>query len=222
MNGSHGKVDTLGLDYFGRMTASISHEIKNGLAIINENAGLLGDLVALTDKGRPLDPARLETIAENIRRRVQHADDIVRRLNQFAHSVSGPVTTVTLREIVESTVALAHRIAAMKGIAFTFSQDDTIKVETIPFILQNMVWICLKNIFQRHDSDTNLTLDFAFQEIETDVVIVMNFSHEIDTAATKAAISEEGKPIILFLKAQIYNDQTNRTIQLRMPKKFID
>jgi hypothetical protein len=33
-----------GLQFFGKMSASISHEIKNVMAIINENAGLLEDL----------------------------------------------------------------------------------------------------------------------------------------------------------------------------------
>ena len=32
-----------GLQFFGKMTASISHEIKNVMAIINESAGLLDD-----------------------------------------------------------------------------------------------------------------------------------------------------------------------------------
>ena len=32
-----------GFQFFGKMSASISHEIKNALAIINENAGLLED-----------------------------------------------------------------------------------------------------------------------------------------------------------------------------------
>ena len=32
-----------GLQFFGKMSASISHEIKNVLAIINENTGLIED-----------------------------------------------------------------------------------------------------------------------------------------------------------------------------------
>jgi hypothetical protein len=42
-----------GLQFFGKMTASISHEIKNVLAIINENAGLLEDRDAATGKYVP-------------------------------------------------------------------------------------------------------------------------------------------------------------------------
>jgi len=49
-----------GLQFFGKMTASISHEIKNVLAIINENAGLLEDLALMADGGAEIEPQRLK------------------------------------------------------------------------------------------------------------------------------------------------------------------
>ena len=33
------------IGFMGKVTASLSHEIKNTLAIINESAGLMGDLL---------------------------------------------------------------------------------------------------------------------------------------------------------------------------------
>ena len=39
MNAGPNLVGQSGLTYFGRTTASISHELKNALAIIKENAG---------------------------------------------------------------------------------------------------------------------------------------------------------------------------------------
>lgn len=222
MNNSYGKVDTLGLYYFGCMTASISHEIKNALAIINENAGLIGDLIALAERGRPLDPDRLKTISENIRRRVHHADDITRRLNRFAHSTNGKVANASVREIVESTVALAHRIAAMKSITFTVPQDDSISMTTIPFILQNMLWICIEKIIQIHTSEENLNVDFSFIQVDFDVKITMQFSRTIDTENLMPKILEESKPILLLFKMNIEADGQNNMIHLKIPQKFIE
>jgi len=54
------------LKFFGKMTASISHELKNVLAIINENAGLLEDLCAMAEKGRPVDPVRIKPCPEKL------------------------------------------------------------------------------------------------------------------------------------------------------------
>jgi signal transduction histidine kinase len=222
MKSSYGKVDTLGLQYFGSMTASISHEIKNALAIINENAGLMGDLIALTERGRPLDPDRLKTISENIRRRVQHADDITRRLNRFAHSINGKVVNASVREIIESTVALANRIAAMKGITFTVPQDDSISITTIPFVLQNMLWICFDTIIQTHKSEENVNVDFSIKEVDFDVKITMKFSRTLANEALLLKIIEDSKPILLMLKAHIEADSQNSMLHIKIPQKFIE
>ena len=45
-----------GLRFFGKITASVTHEIKNALATINENAGLMTDYIEMAARGRPLEP----------------------------------------------------------------------------------------------------------------------------------------------------------------------
>ena len=51
-----------GLQFFSQISASISHELKNVLGIINENAGLLEDLTLMAERGVPLDPVRLKAM----------------------------------------------------------------------------------------------------------------------------------------------------------------
>ncbi len=77
----------MGLQFFGRMSASISHEIKNVLAIINENAGLLEDFSLMADRGVPIDPGRLKTMAEKVKRQISRADGIIKNMNRLAHSI---------------------------------------------------------------------------------------------------------------------------------------
>jgi signal transduction histidine kinase len=202
------------------MTASISHEIKNALAIINENAGLLGDLVALSEKGRPLEPERLKTISDNIRRRVQSADDIMRRLNRFAHSVHGPVVTIGIREVIESTIALSGRLANMKGVTFDIAPDAAIQVETIPFILENMLWVCLKHIYQQTEGKQHINI--VMETFDTDIVVSLRFSSDIAVEQIKAMIATEGQPLIFYLRMQVDADTHNCQLQLRMPQKFIE
>ena len=128
MSADRDSASELGLDFFGNMTASISHELKNALAIVNENAGLLGDLALLMEKGRPLSPERLVSLAGNIRRQVQRADDIIRRLNRFAHSAHEPAASTDLGEVLAFTVALADRLATMKGVALTVEAGEPVTV----------------------------------------------------------------------------------------------
>jgi len=220
MSSYHGKVDSLGLSFFGSMTASISHEIKNALAIINENAGLLGDLVALSEKGRPLDPERLQTISDSIRRRVQGADDIVRRLNRFAHSANQPVVTTGIRDILACTVALSERLATMKGVRLLIAAGEEIEVQTLPFVLENLLWICLKNIFLLAGEGQQVVLG-AVRE-ESDVVVTLHCTPEIPVEQLETTVATEGQPLIFFLRMQVRADPHNGRLCLHMPLRFIE
>jgi C4-dicarboxylate-specific signal transduction histidine kinase len=133
-----------GLQFFGKMTASISHEIKNALAIINESAGLLDDLTLLAEKGVPLDPAKLKSQAAKIMKQIQRADGIVKLMNRFAHSVDETAKSVDLHDMAEFAVALSARFAFMRGVTLeTRRPEKPVMVYTNPFFLENVLWLCL-------------------------------------------------------------------------------
>ena len=77
----------IGLQFFGKMTASISHEIKNVMAIINESAGLLEDYGMMADKGIPIDPEKLKVVSGRVSKQIHRAEGIIRNMNSLAHSV---------------------------------------------------------------------------------------------------------------------------------------
>ena len=141
------KWDTIGeagLQFFGKISASISHEIKNTLAIINENAGLLEDFSLMADKGLPLDPARVKTLAGKIMAQIQRANGIVKKMNRFAHSVDDSVKTVDLKEILDFVATLSARLASMRGITLELKPATSrVTITTIPFFLENIIWLCL-------------------------------------------------------------------------------
>lgn len=102
--------------FMGKVTASLSHEIKNTLAIINESAGLMGDLLR---KDAPEDWAhysRFSDLLASIEEQVQRSANIVKRLNQFAHSMDKPLADLDLNETVSQTVMLAQRFASLSRV----------------------------------------------------------------------------------------------------------
>jgi signal transduction histidine kinase len=136
--------DRTGLQFFGIVSASISHEIKNALAVINENNGLLEDLIGLWEQGRPLDPDRLKKLAAKISLQIRRADGIVKNMNRFAHSVDEPVKSVDLNEILDLAVALSSRLAAMRKITMdTKPNAGPVMLTLSPFHLLNLLWRCL-------------------------------------------------------------------------------
>ena len=138
------EVEVAGIQFFGKMSASISHEIKNVLAVINENAGLLEDICCMADRGKPGDIARLKKIAGDVKDQVRRADRIVTAMSRFAHSADEPSTETDLGELIALLGLLAMRFAAMRGVEIkTLAPSDPVLVTTFPFGLLNLLWTCL-------------------------------------------------------------------------------
>lgn len=150
MSDHHESIGDCGLHCFGSISASVTHELKNALAIINENAGLMEDLSFMAEKGRPLDPARLKSLAANIIRQIQRADTIILNLNRFAHSADEAHKTIDLGDTLSLMVALSSRLAAMKSIVLDFvPNSQSVCVTTRLFYFLNLIWLCIKEIFER-------------------------------------------------------------------------
>jgi len=213
-----GTANTLGLLFCGTMTASMSHEIKNALAIVNENAGLLEDLLLLSEKGRPLNPERLKTLAADIHRQVQRADGIVSKLNRFAHSAGQPVVTTDTNEIFEFTAALAARLATMKGVTITVASGQTIQIQTRPFIVENLLWTCIENFFLV--STGTQTIQLMAEDIDSHIGIVLQFDQGILVEEIGKQITHKGQPLMIALQASLTIDAQRHLVRLTLPKKF--
>ena len=133
-----------GLQFFGKMSASLSHEMKNVLATMNENAGLIQDYTSMVQNGKPLDAERVKTLAGKIRGQVQRADNIVKNLNRLAHSVDEYSTHTDIGELMTFLVSLCGRIASARGISIELQPAPVpVTISTNPFFLKNLVWLCL-------------------------------------------------------------------------------
>jgi C4-dicarboxylate-specific signal transduction histidine kinase len=133
-----------GLQFFGRISASISHELKNVLAIVNENAGLLEDLTLMADRGQPIDPARLKKMAEMVQKQIGRADEILKKMNRFAHSIDETAAEVDLNQTIELVRALTARFAAMRNVSVDLQLPaSSLTIPTAPFFLMNLLCLCL-------------------------------------------------------------------------------
>lgn len=104
------------LMFFGRISASLSHELKNVLATINEYSGLLDDLSRMAAKGKELKPERLQSVCGKIARQITRGEELIGRMNRFSHSVDEPVAASDLREMLELMCDLCNRFAKLKQV----------------------------------------------------------------------------------------------------------
>jgi C4-dicarboxylate-specific signal transduction histidine kinase len=144
MDSKCGILGEAGLQFFGRITASISHEIRNVLAVLNENAGLLKDVVLMAEKGIPLDPERLKSLAGSMGKQILRANGIVENMNRFAHAVDEKAKEIDLHETLSLLVALTQRFADMRGVTLEpVYAESQMLLRSSPFLLENLLWCFL-------------------------------------------------------------------------------
>ncbi|MFO7654795.1 MAG: sensor histidine kinase [Candidatus Krumholzibacteriia bacterium] len=102
------------LEFFGQVTASVTHQINNVLSVVAELNGLLDDLARAAGEDRPVAPQKLADVAGRIQRQVERGVGYVDRLNEFAHAVDEPRGPVDLTAAVSAVEALAQRMAVLR------------------------------------------------------------------------------------------------------------
>ena len=133
-----------GLTFYSKISASISHELKNVLAVINESAGFLEDVTLMAKKGVPLDPGRLGSLAGTILKQVQRANTIIKNMNRLAHSLDEKQAAVDISSLLELMLCVSERIAVNRGVQIGGTvPENPISLITRPFFLETLVWILL-------------------------------------------------------------------------------
>ena len=226
MNNKRQIINDAGLQFFGKMNASISHEIKNVLAIINENAGLLEDLSHLAQQNMPVDPERLKSVAEKVQQQVRRADGIVKNMNTLAHSIDEQLKRVNPGELLAFMAALCKRLASMKGISLApVISEKPPEIITNLFLLETMLWRCLDFSMRAAGAEKTIGLSVAENNQGIDIhftglsgagekqspLFPGEVDHELAGAlGGKIALNEEANKIILSLPLTVQGFEQTR------------
>ena len=208
-----------GLQFFGRISASISHEIKNVLAIVNENAGLLEDYSIMAEEGMPLDPARLKKMASTVMNQVSRADEITKNMNRLAHTIDDTIATVELDEIIELFMALTARFAAMRAVKVELRLPASpLKITTAPFYLMNLLWLCLE--FSMSASGDEKRVELVVQETENGVRIRFRRLAGLSAALLETFPFDREKNLLALLAAALTTEPEREEVVLRLSKNI--
>lgn len=214
MQRQYDSIGESGLQFFGKVSASISHELKNVLAIINENAGLLEDLTFAAQRGKAIDPERLSRTAQNFLKQIHRADEILKNMSRFAHSIDQFNALVNLQELTELVVNLAGRPAAMRKISLAMNTPvEPISLETNPFLLENFLWLCLE--FALSATSAGLTLTLTLEKSAFGACLRITGIDRLDEAFP-AQMPAGHENIAAALGARLEPDLTSNTLILHL------
>lgn len=217
MNTKWDMIGEQGLQFFGKMSATISHEINNALAIINENAGLLQDFTLMADKGMPLDPKRLNTLAGKVMQQIRRAEGIVRNMNRFAHSIDESSKSVNLGDIVEFVTTLSRRFASMRGVTVEPKPAESpVMIMTSPFFLENLIWLCLD--FAMDAAGEGNTIDIVTEKTENGAQVRFMQVEDLAKAPLDKFPAEREKALLDGLKADFVADVEAGELVIILPR----
>lgn len=108
--------------YLGRMTAGLTHEMKNVLATIKETAGLISDLLPFYSTQPVVLREKFEhTLVPRILEQVRRGVEISTRLNRLAHTMDHSPTEIEVDDLLDEVLFLMSRFARLKQVALTLS-----------------------------------------------------------------------------------------------------
>ncbi|MFH1050612.1 MAG: hypothetical protein V1779_06725 [bacterium] len=190
------------MKFSGKVTASISHEIKNVLAIINENAGLLQDISGMIEEGFVLSPQRLSAIALKIENQIARANDIISRLNRFAHSVDEEILEFDIYEVIDYMTKIFDRIGKLRGLKVDLIKPgELIRIKTNLFTFQYLIWHCLDFASKNINKETILGISINFEN--NFYYIIFNFSEELFDKESFETFIENEKVILDTLAGKL-------------------
>ena len=213
------KASLEGLRFFGRISASISHELKNTLSIMNESAGLLEDLALMAEKGKSLDASRVKSLGSSIKRQIQRTDQIIRNMNRFSHMVDKPLKEIEVVDFLDFILRVSQRLTAAKGIMIKVETGtQPLTVLTRPFFLHSLIWLLLEAGMELAGQSKELTL--IPEIIEPGVSIRITGLEMLAPEGDQNFVPKQGEPLLSLLEGEIRKDFEQKALILVLPQKL--
>lgn len=117
--------------FVGKITAGVTHEINNVLAVIRESSGLMGDILTFRKKDffsflkkkdeEEVYREKFMEIISTIGNQVSRGVKLIKSLNRFAHSMDEPLVLVDLNSAAELVAFLMQRFVRPKRVSLLCS-----------------------------------------------------------------------------------------------------
>ena len=155
----------------GRLAAGVAHEINNPLAIINEKAGLMKDLVEFSQEYQ--DREKLMSQVDSILRSVNRCREITHRLLGFAKRMDVKVETIHLNELLQEVFGFLEKEAFHRNIKVSFNlASDLAPIAHDRGQLQQVFLNIINNAFEAVEDGGNISIASKENEKDPDTVEV--------------------------------------------------
>ncbi|WP_420266287.1 hypothetical protein [Candidatus Magnetominusculus dajiuhuensis] len=190
------------LAFIGKILSLYTHEQKNHLAIINESAGLLGDMIEFSETLKSLpETGQILDIIKSIDAQIKRSSEMAKALNSFGHRMDTALCLLSVNDCVKEVLALLHRALAQKRI--TIEGDyaaDMAAITGSPSTLQLLVFKAVTRVAEENahiNIKTFNTDDSAIISITPGIPV--DFMEDSDYFKPMRAVTINGREINIII-----------------------
>ena len=202
------------LAFFGKVNASISHELKNILAIISEAAGLLNDLTEMASKGGNFELDMIQTCSKDIVEEIQRGFTTIKKMNTFSHSVDDPLKRMNLNEVLDLMIHLAGFLSFASKVRFNPPEEVVPIVLTCPWRLQNLIYQTLVYAFESVGPDGEIQVSLHPQKDDS---VRITFSG-LGTKSARTFPVDQTRQIAASISAEIGMTGDSHVLDILVPQ----
>lgn len=160
------------LNFFGKITASVTHELNNVFSIINEYNGLLEDQIFIAESELTPNIEKLTRIQDRLAKQIARGEIIIRNLNKFAHATDHEYVEFDLNEYLENIIYLTTRLANLKKIKLSFDNNkEPVTVLNNPYEIMRNIFLVISYLLESLTSQSELSFSIESDDTFSNIII---------------------------------------------------
>lgn len=150
----------------GRLAAGVAHEVNNPLAIINQKAGLMQDIIDM-DSGFP-QKEKFLPLTKSILKSVDRCRTITHRLLGFARRMDVQITVININETIREVYTFLEKEAFHRNIVVNLQLAENLpRIASDPGQLQQVFLNILNNGFDAVDDGGSVNITSWDHDLDT-------------------------------------------------------
>jgi len=171
----------------GRMAAGVAHEINNPMAIINEKAGLMMDLIQFAPDFP--DKEKFLSLTASISKSVDRVREITHRLLGFARRMDVNIEIMNLNEVIKEVLGFLEKEMMYRNIDLRLQLDESLsKIASDRGQLQQVFLNILNNALEAVS--------------DGGIISITSFERDVDTVGV--SIQDNGSGMSQEVKEHIF------------------
>lgn len=212
------------VEFIGKITAGVTHELNNVLASIREISGLMTDVLSMTDEKSFPRKEKFQISLDKVQNQVQRGVKLTSQLNKFSHLPDSNKTEIDLNDSIQHLIFLTERFARIKNVSLIHqTSNKSVVLISDPLNLQMALFNCIAYLLNRVSNGGEINLS---QEKKGNYFFVsISYKGEIVNKVTvfkdSSSVEELGslRSILEYLNGTYELDESNNTIILKFEDK---